>query len=394
MHLNLHANRPAAAAAAAAAATATAAAAAGAAAAAAAAAGGSSQLLVSGARPPPAALFLYLALVQAGALLRLLQQRLFFICWKAFEICLFLPLRGREEAWLLPPALKGIFSPFAASSSSSGGCLLVAAVAEDSDVFGVEGPLGGGSERAPEDVYEEEVEHGPPSEAADWSLPLPVIAPAPPPSAPPPPPSAPAPPPSAAAPAAVAADSASEEEEPVKAVVVEKGKNRSGGAAAAPLQRQGQQAKEEIAVGSSGVTGRGGGGPPSDSFRLPPLPEREPPNPPAPVVKTDLLAKRVRTKKPSNKGELILTEPDDDEEGLLPPYKGAEELFAGGVLMALSGLLQLQGFRSAASSFVIIVFSLMGALLALFGVVSQITSRSRRKQWIQKQGSLLDHLKN
>ncbi|KAL8443570.1 hypothetical protein Emed_006720 [Eimeria media] len=142
---------------------------------------------------------------------------------------------------------------------------------------------------------------------------------------------------------------------------------------------------------------RGEGAPTSP----PPLPVAPEPSavvrplPTNPALKTDLLAYRRRTRGNTEHPEETtesLTAPET--EGMLPPYKGSEELFVGGLLLAASGFLQMQGLRSQTGFFVVMVFAILGFLTAALGIYSQITSRNRRKRWIKKQGSLLDHLRN
>ncbi|KAL8447573.1 hypothetical protein Emag_004303 [Eimeria magna] len=138
------------------------------------------------------------------------------------------------------------------------------------------------------------------------------------------------------------------------------------------------------------------GGPPSLSPSLPlaqePTTVGAPPT--IPALKTDLLAYRRRTRGNTEYLEETTATPTAETEGLLPPYKGSEELFVGGLLLAASGFLQMLGFRSQAGFFLVVVFAVLGFLSAVLGIYSQITSRSKRKRWIKKQGSLLDHLRN
>lgn len=110
--------------------------------------------------------------------------------------------------------------------------------------------------------------------------------------------------------------------------------------------------------------------------------------------KTDLLAHRRRSRAPDDHSEAPLSVLDDTDGDGLPPHKGAEELFVGGMLMAISGALKMQNVRGQAGLFLVLVFAIVGVMCAVMGALHQFLSYRKRKKWISNQGSLLDHLKD
>lgn len=128
--------------------------------------------------------------------------------------------------------------------------------------------------------------------------------------------------------------------------------------------------------------------------RIPPnKPDRD--APPHQQHKTDLLARRRRSRSPDDHGDAHVSEADDETEGDgLPPHKGAEEMFVGGMLMAISGVLKLQNVKGQAGMFLVLVFAIVGIMCSVMGALQQLQSYRKRKKWIKNQGSLLDHLKD
>lgn len=115
--------------------------------------------------------------------------------------------------------------------------------------------------------------------------------------------------------------------------------------------------------------------------------------PPYQQKKTDLLAQRRRSRAPDDRNEAPLSEGDETDTDGLPPHKGAEEMFVGGMLLAISGALKMQNVRSQAGMFLVLVFAIVGLMCALLGALQQLISYRKRKKWVRNQGSLLDHLK-
>ena len=108
--------------------------------------------------------------------------------------------------------------------------------------------------------------------------------------------------------------------------------------------------------------------------------------------KTDLLARRRRTQALSGHAEAAPSYSSSMEADALPPYRGTEEMFMGGLLLIIAGGMGMQNLRDTAGLFLGLVFALVGLLYSLFGVVYQVSSHRKRKRWIKAQGSLLDHL--
>lgn len=112
------------------------------------------------------------------------------------------------------------------------------------------------------------------------------------------------------------------------------------------------------------------------------------------IVETDL-AKRRRPHPMSDHPDAYAPSNGRNlEAGRLPPYKGAEEMFVGGVLMAISGALKVHNVRSPPGFFFVFIFAVVGLMCALLGSIYQVTSYRKRKQWIKAQGSLLNHRKD